>query len=87
MNKLVESARPEAAKNLTSVASAQSYLGEAEQSIAAQDVSSSLSFLLGKAGIQLDSAKLQGEQGAALGQSLGAALPQLLQAAAVAGAA
>ena len=78
VNKLVQQARPEAAKNLTQVAGAQTYLGTAEQSQASSDVNNSLQFLLGKAGVQLDQAKLQGEQGQALGASIGAAIPELM---------
>jgi hypothetical protein len=78
VNKLVESARPEAARNLTQIANSQALLGEGEQQIASNDVQSSLSFLLGKAGVQLNEAQLQSQQGQLLGQSVGAALPQLL---------
>jgi hypothetical protein len=78
VNKLVEQARPAAAKNLTETADAQAYLGESEQQTVANDVNSSLQFLLGKAGVQLNSAQLQGQQGAGIGQALGQALPQLL---------
>ena len=84
VNKLIERARPEAAKNLTQTSEAQSYLGQAEQGLALSDVQSSLQFLLGKAGIQLDSAKLQGEQGAAMGQAAGSTAAQLVMMAAAA---
>ena len=78
VNKLVEQARPAAAKNLTQTADAQAYLGESEQQTVANGVNSSLQFLLGKAGVQLNSAQLQSQQGAGIGEALGQALPQLL---------
>ncbi len=78
VNKLVQEARPRAAKDLTGVAEAQTYLGGQEQNLAANDVNSSLQFLLGKAGVQLDQAKLRNESGQAIGQAIGEALPQLL---------
>jgi len=78
-NELIQRVRPQAAKELTATASAQGYLGAEEQSLSQQAISTSLSFLLGKAGIQLDSARLQGEQGQALGAAIGQAIPQLLQ--------
>jgi hypothetical protein len=78
VNKLIESARPQAAQQLTQTASAEGYLGAEEQGIAANDVSTSLNFLLGKTEVQIDAAKFQGEQGQALGNSIGAAIPELL---------
>lgn len=78
VNKLIEQARPEAAKNLTQVAGAQTYLGTSEQQLASQDVNNSLQFLLGKAGVQLDYSKFNAGQGQALGQAIGSALPGLI---------
>jgi hypothetical protein len=78
VNKLIETARPQAAKDLTQVAGEQTYLGTSEQGIAANDVNSSLSFLLGKADVQMNSSILQGQQGQQMGQALGQAIPQLL---------
>ncbi len=78
VNKLVQEDRPRAAKDLTGVAEAQTYLGGQEQNLAANDVNSSLQFLLGKAGVQLDQAKLQSENGQQIGQAIGQALPELL---------
>jgi hypothetical protein len=85
VNKLIQTARPEAAKELTSTASAEGYLGSSEEALAASDVNTSLNFLLGKAGVQLDSAKLQSQEGQQLGQAIGTALPQLLLAAGIGG--
>ena len=84
VNKLIESARPAAAKDLTSassaltgVANAESYLGTAEEQLAANNVSTSLNFLLGKSGVQLQSAQLTQQNGAALGASIAQLLPLL----------
>jgi hypothetical protein len=68
VNKQIEKARPQAAQQLTQVAGEQAGLGTAEQGIAASDVNSSLDFLLGKAGAQLDWANLDIAQGQQIGQ-------------------
>jgi hypothetical protein len=81
VNKYIQQVRPQAAKDLTQVATAQDYLGLEQEQLASADVNNSLNFLLGKAGIQLDQAKLAGEQGQALGQSVGAAAQMALMAA------
>lgn len=78
VNKLIEQARPQAAQTLSQVAGEQAQIGESAESLFASNVNSSLSFLIGKAGVQLDSATLQSEQGAQLGQAIGLALPELL---------
>lgn len=80
VNSLIQKARPEAAKALTQTANAQALLGESEQSLAGSDINSSLNFLLGKAGVQLNTQQLQGQQGQAAGQ----AAAQLLMLAAAA---
>jgi hypothetical protein len=82
VNKLVESARPEAAKNLTQVGEAQSYLGTQEQQVASADVQNSLNFLLGKAGVQLNYDQFNAQQQQALGSAAGGAAAQLLMLAA-----
>lgn len=78
VNKLIQKARPEAAAALEKTATAQGLLGESEQSLANQDVNQSLNFLLGKSGVQLQSAQLQGQSGAAIGQAIGQLLPLIL---------
>ena len=78
VNKLIEKARPEAANDLSRVAGEQAVVGTSEQQLASSDVQNSLDFLLGKAGAQLNSAQLQGEQGASIGAALGQTAAQLI---------
>jgi hypothetical protein len=77
VNKLIESARPEAAKNLSAVAGQQAALGTSEQQLASSDVQNSLDFLLGKAGVQLNWAEFNTAQGAQQGEQMGKAAAQL----------
>ncbi len=80
VNALVQKARPQAAQQLAKVGEAEGYLGATEQQLAQNDVNSSLSFLLGKAGVQLDWAKFNQANSQDLGKAIGQAIPQLIQA-------
>lgn len=77
VNKLIQQARPQAAKDLTQVATQQATIGQQQEQLAAQDINNSLQFLLGKSEQQLNWAKFDAQQSSALGSAIGGTITQL----------
>ena len=78
VQKLLQTVRPEAAKNLTQVSTEQGLLGQQEQQIANQDVTSSLNYLLGKDYYTLSKKEANSQAGGLFGQGIGSILGGLL---------
>lgn len=69
VNQLIQQARPRAAQQLAGVGAEQASIGLSEQELFSQNVGTTLSYLLGKGGLDLEKQQLNGQLGQAIGQA------------------